>query len=73
MQGLVAGVATVAMASKLAPKFPEFGRKSVKLAYTITEEEIDEGLYGDISDRYAKALAKSMMETREVVGMRVME
>jgi hypothetical protein len=72
MQGLLAGVATVAIASKLAPKFPKFEHKTYSLGYTITEEEIDEGLYGEIGERYAKALAKSMLETREQVVSNVM-
>ena len=70
IRGLVAGVATVAMASKLAPKFPEF--RAVRLAYTITDEEIEDGLYGEIGERYAKALAESMMQTREFCTGRVM-
>jgi len=71
LKGLIAGVATVAIASKLAPKFPEL-TKTVRMAYTITEEEIEEGLYGDIAHRYAQALAQSMKETREQIVSNVM-
>jgi len=71
LQGLLAGVATVAIASKLAPKFPEV-TKRFGMAYTITEEEIEDGLYGEIGERYAVALAKSMSGTLEQVAYRVM-
>jgi hypothetical protein len=70
IQGVFAGIATVAIASKLAPQFPRLGTKTFSLGYTITKEEIEPGLYGDISERYAKALAKSMMETYETFEVR---
>ena len=72
LQGMLAGVASVAIATKMAPKFPEFGDKTYSLGYTITSEETEDGLYGDIGERYAKALARSMMQTREVIGSRVL-
>lgn len=61
--GLLAGVASVAIATKLAPKFPEFVETSFPTGWIVTEDEIDEGLYGEIGERYAKALAMSMRET----------
>lgn len=73
LKGLLAGVATVAIASKLAPKFPELTKqKTFSLGYTITEEKIEDGLYGEIGERYAKALAKSMSETVEQTAYNVL-
>jgi hypothetical protein len=50
---------------------PEGGAKYVhktyKLAWSITQESIDQGLYGEMGVRMAKALARSMMQTREQV------
>jgi len=64
MQAMLAGVATVAIAAKMAPKFPVFEQTSTfPTGWIVSDEEIDDGLYGDIGERYAKALAKSMMET----------
>ena len=69
----MAGIATVAIASKMAPKFPELREwKTFSLGYTITKEEIEPGLYGEIGERYAKALAESMMQTREFCTGRVL-
>jgi len=72
MQGMLAGIATVAIASKLAPKFPVFEDSTFPTGWIVTEDEIDEGLYGEISEKYANALAQSMMQTRESVASRVM-
>ncbi|GAG28574.1 unnamed protein product [marine sediment metagenome] len=41
--------------------------KVFTMAYTITEEVVEDGLYGEIGDRYAWALAQSMDKTREMV------
>ena len=71
LKGLLAGVATVAIASRLAPKFPVLGRR-VSLGYTITREEIEPGLYGDLGQRYANALAKSMSETLDQTAYNVL-
>ena len=72
IQGVFAGIATVAIASKLAPEFPRPASEVFDFGYTITDEEIDEGLYGEIGDRYAKALAKSMVETMEQTAYKVL-
>lgn len=71
LKGLLAGVATVAIASKMAPKFPVL-EKRFSLGYTITKEEIEPGLYGDIGERYARALAKSMSETLDRTAYNVL-
>lgn len=63
------GAAALALAPKaLVPAeapFPE--------GWTIVEETIDPGLYGDIAQRYSKALARSMLQTREIVARNVLE
>lgn len=38
------------------------------LAFAITEEAEEDGLYGSLGARYSKALANSMQETKEVNG-----
>jgi hypothetical protein len=78
IQGLLAGVATVAIAAKIAPKFPDgleletYTWRDVKLGYTITSEEIEDGLYGEIGERYATALAESMRKSREISAANVL-
>lgn len=41
------------------------------LAFRITEEAEEDGLYGSLGARYAKALAQSLQETKEVNGASV--
>lgn len=43
----------------------------VALAFSITEEAVEDGLYGSISNRYVKALARSMQHTKEITGANV--
>jgi hypothetical protein len=38
------------------------------LAFSITEEAVEDGRYGDIGQKFSKALAKSMRYTKEVRG-----
>ena len=66
LKGFIGAVATVAIASKLAPKFPKYEYKTYDIGFTVSREEIE-----DIGARYAKMLAKSMMETKEQVAARV--
>ena len=72
LKGLLAGVASVAIASKLAPSFPVLDKRVFSLGYTITKEEIEPGLYGDLGKRYANALAKSMSETLDQTAYNVL-
>ena len=72
MQGMLAGIATVAIASKLAPKFPVFENSTFPTGWIITDEEIEDGLSGEIGHRYANALAQSMMQTKEAAVFKVM-
>ena len=41
------------------------------LGFRITEEAVEDGRYGDIGQKYAKALARSMRYTKEVRGSSV--
>lgn len=41
---------------------------TVALAFSITEEAIEDGRYGKLSAKYAKALARSMQHTKNVKG-----
>ena len=43
----------------------------IALAFSITEEAVDDGLYGSISNRYAKALARSMQHPKEITGANI--
>lgn len=42
--------------------------KTYALAFAITEEAEEDGLYGSLGARYARALARSMQETKEITG-----
>lgn len=42
--------------------------KTYALAFAITEEAEEDGLYGSLGARYARALARSMQETKEIIG-----
>jgi hypothetical protein len=66
IRSMVSAVATVAIASKFAPKFPKYEYKTHSIGFTISREEIE-----DVGARYAEMLAKSMMETKEQVAARV--
>ena len=70
MQGMLAGVASVAMATKLAPKFPEIPERFTD--YIIVDDVTAEPLYGVIGESYAKALAESLVKTTEQQAFRVM-
>lgn len=42
------------------------------LAFAITEEAEEDGLYGSIAKKYVKALARSMVHSKEIVGANVL-
>ena len=71
IKGLVGAVATVAIASRLAPKFPKFEYKTYSTAWTISREELEEKAYADIGARYAEVLVKSMVDMKENIAARV--
>ena len=73
IQAFAGAVATVAIGMRVSKGMPEaledgYAYKTVRLNYTIVSEEVEEGLYGEIGERYARALAQSMMQTKEVVA-----
>lgn len=43
-----------------------YQNETIALGFSITEEALEDGLYGDLGATYAKALARSMQETKEV-------
>lgn len=45
---------------------------TIALAFSITEEAVEDGLYGDLGAKYARALARSMVHTKEVNGANVL-
>lgn len=61
------GAATMA----LVPALPGETTQTFSTGWIVTEEIVEPGLYGEISERYAKALARSMMQTREVVAAKI--
>lgn len=49
-----------------------YQHETIALAFRITEEAEEDGLYGSIGKRYAKALARSMQHTKELKGANVL-
>ena len=45
---------------------------TVALAFSITEEAEEDGLYGDLGKRYSKSLARSMQHTTDINGAAVL-
>ncbi len=45
---------------------------TIALAFAITEEAVEDGLYGDLGAKYSRALARSMQHTDEVDGANVL-
>ena len=49
-----------------------YTHQTVALAFSITEEAIEDNLYDRLGNRYAKALARSMANTKQVKGAEVL-
>lgn len=49
-----------------------YQHETIALAFSITEEAEEDGLYGSIAARYTKALARSMSATKEIKGANVL-
>ncbi len=49
-----------------------YQHETIALAFALTEESIEDNLYEKLSARYTKALARSMMHTRNVKGANVL-
>lgn len=45
-----------------------YTHETIALAFAITEEAEEDGLYGSLGAKYAKALARSMQHTKEIKG-----
>lgn len=52
--------------------FSRFEAQTIALAFSITEEAEEDGLYGSIGAKYAKALARSMLYTKEINGAAIL-
>ena len=49
-----------------------YTNETVALAFALTEEAVEDNLYDKISNRYTKALARSMANTKQVKGSNVL-
>jgi hypothetical protein len=52
--------------------FSRFEAETIALAFAITEEAEEDGLYGSIGGKYAKSLARSMVFTKEIKGASIL-
>ena len=46
--------------------------ETIALAFSLTEEAEEDGLYGSIGQKYSRALARSMQHTKEVKGAAIL-
>ena len=49
-----------------------YQHETIALAFSVTEEAEEDGLYGSIASRYTKALARSMASTKEIKASNVL-
>ena len=49
-----------------------YNHETIALAFSITEEAEEDGQYGSIGQRYVKALARSMVHTKEIKGSNIL-
>jgi len=49
-----------------------YNHDTIALAFAITEEAEEDGLYGALAKKYVKALARSMQHTKEIIGANVL-
>ena len=49
-----------------------YNHDTVALAFSLTEEAEEDGLYGSLGKRYVKALARSMAHTKEITASNVL-
>ena len=50
-----------------------YQHETIALAFSITEEAIEDNLYDKISTRYTKALARSMAQTKQVKAVNILD
>ena len=49
-----------------------YTHETIALAFAITEEAEEDGLYGSLGKKYSRALARSMQHTKEVKGANIL-
>lgn len=49
-----------------------YTHETIAMAFSITEEAEEDGLYGKLGAKYSKALGRSMRETKEIKGANVL-
>jgi hypothetical protein len=49
-----------------------YTHETIALAFSITEEAEEDGLYGSLGAKYARALARSMQHTKEIKGANIL-
>lgn len=49
-----------------------YQHETIALAFSITEEAVEDGLYGNLGAKYAKALARSLQHSKEVKGANIL-
>lgn len=49
-----------------------YSHSTIALAFAITEEAVEDGRYGDLGQKYSRALARSMRYTKEVRGVSIL-
>jgi hypothetical protein len=59
--------AVAAAVSAALPALPSYEYKTYRMAFNFTRETVGRNEYSEIGDRMAKALARSMMQTKERV------
>lgn len=52
--------------------FSRFEAQTVALAFSITEEAEEDGLYGSVGRKFARSLARSMQYTKEIKGASIL-
>jgi len=48
-----------------------YTHETIALAFSITEEAEEDGLYGSLGNKYSRALARSMVHTKEIKGANI--
>ena len=49
-----------------------YSHETIALAFSLTEEAIEDNLYDSLSSRYTRALARSMMTTKNIKGANIL-
>ena len=49
-----------------------YSHETIALAFSLTEEAIEDNLYDTLSSRYTRALARSMMTTKNITGANIL-